>query len=306
MNTSQKTLSASKLKAHLALLAVSIFYSFNYIIAQDVMQGSFVPPLALVCLRVFGAGILFWIFQSIFIKESIARKDIPYFLLCSLFAIVLAQNTFLLGLEKTPTINASLLVSTTPILVALFSVLILKDKLTSNKIIGLVLAAIGTLILLLSKGKFEIGNQYIYGNLLMFLNAITFGLYLVLIKPLLRKYHPLTVIKWVFAFAAPAVLIISYSELINIQWSEFTFYAWIGLFYVIIFATFFTYAFNAYAIKILSPVIAGLYLYLQPFLTTILSVSLGKDELTLYKVLAGLFILSGLYSATRKTFPRNT
>jgi drug/metabolite transporter (DMT)-like permease len=306
LNSSQKTLSASKVKAHLALLAVTIFYSCNFIIAQDIMQGSFVPPIALVGLRVFGAGFLFWIFHSIFIKEPISKKDIPYFLLCSLFAIILAQNTFLLGLEKTPTINASLLVSTTPILVALFSVLILKDKLTLNKIIGLGLAAIGTMILLLSKGRFDISNQYLLGNVLMFLNAATYGMYLVLIKPLLSRYHPLTVIKWVFAFSAPLVLIMSYNELANIRWNEFTPYAWIGLFYVVIFATFFTYAFNAYAIKILSPVIAGLYLYLQPFLTTILSVYLGKDELTVFKIIAGVFILSGLYYATRKTFPRNT
>lgn len=306
MNASQKKWSASKVKAHLALLAVTIFYSCNFIIAQDLMQGSFVPPFALVALRVFGAGFLFWVFHSLFINESISKRDLPYLLLCSFFAIVLAQNTFLLGLERTPTINASLIVSTTPILVALFSVLVLKDKLTRSKIIGLGLAAIGTMILLLSKGRFDTSNQFLWGNVLMFLNAATFGLYLVLIKPLLSKYHPLTVIKWVFAFSSPLVLMMSYNELSAIHWAEFTTYAWIGLFYVIIFATFFTYAFNAYAIKILSPVIAGLYLYLQPFLTTLLSVTLGKDQLTSYKVVAGIFILSGLYYATRKTFPRNT
>ena len=302
----RKTFAIKNIRAHIALFFVTIIYSCNFIIAQDVMQGSFVPPLALVFFRVFGAGLLFWIFHGIFIKESLDKKDIPYFLMCSLIGIVLAQNTFLLGLEKTPTINASLLISTTPVLVAIFSIFILREKLTTNKIIGLVMAAAGTLILLLSKGQFEIGNDYFVGNLLIFLNAITYGLYLVLIKPMLRKYHPLTVIKWVFTFAAPVIFIISYRELVEIEWSVFSRFAWIGLMYVVIFATFFTYLLNAHAIKILSPVIAGLYLYVQPFLTTVLSVAFGKDNLTIYKLLAGFFILTGLYFAIRKSFPRDT
>jgi len=270
------------------------------------MQEDFIPPLALVCFRVFGAGLLFWVFQSVFVRESLDKKDIPYYLLCSLIGIVIAQNTFLMGLEKTPTINASLLISTTPVLVAIFSVFLLKEKLTSNKIIGLLLAATGTLILILSKGKFEVGSDYFTGNLLIFLNAITYGLYLVLIKPMLRKYHPLTVIKWVFTFASPVIFLIAYQELKAIDWSGFTTFAWTGLVYVVIFATFFTYLLNAYAIKILSPVVAGLYLYVQPFLTTILSIAFGKDNLTVYKILAGFFILTGLYFAIRKSFPRNT
>lgn len=270
------------------------------------MQGSFISPQAFVFFRVFGAGIMFWGFHAFFIKEAIARKDIPYFILCAFIGIVLAQNTFMMGLEKTPTINASLLVSTTPILVAIFSIFLLKEKLTNNKLIGLILAATGTFILLFSKGQFELSNDYFIGNLLIFLNAICYGLYLVLIKPLLRKYHPLTVIKWVFTLAAPFILILSCEELTQIQWQAFTPYAWIGLVYVVVFATFFTYSFNAYAIKVLTPVIAGLYLYLQPFLTTVISVAFGKDHITVYKIIAGIFILGGLYYAIRKTFPRNT
>nr|WP_262914141.1 DMT family transporter [Portibacter lacus] len=149
-------------------------------------------------------------------------------------------------------------------------------------------------------------KDYIFGNSLVFLNAIVYGLYLVLIKPMLKKYHPLTVIKWVFTFASPAILLISFPELKEINWQGFSGYAWFGLCYVILFATFCTYALNAYAIKILSPVIAGLYLYLQPFLTTILSISFSKDQLTTTKVIAGIFILTGLFFAIRKTFPRNT
>lgn len=264
------------------------------------MQGSFVPPFALVFFRVFGAGLMFWLLHAIFIKEQIKRKDVPYFILCSIIGIVLSQNIFLLGLEKTPTINASLLISTTPIMVTIFSVIILKEKLTFSKILGLLLAGAGAVILLLAKGKVDLSSDYLLGNLLIFLNAVTYGLYLVLIKPLMSKYHPLTIIKWVFTFSTPFILAISYEDLRTIEWSTFTTYAWIGLVYVVIFATFFTYSLNAYAIKVLSPVIAGLYLYLQPFLTTMLSIGFGKDQITTSKVIAGIFILGGMYFVVRK------
>lgn len=270
------------------------------------MQGDFIPPLALVFFRVFGAGILFWLIHTIFIKERINKKDVPYFLLCSFVGIVLSQNIFLMGLEKTPAINASLLISTTPIIVTIFSVLILKDILTKNKILGLVLAAFGAGTLVLSRGNLDLNDDYFLGNFLIFLNAVTYGLYLVLIKPLLFKYNPLTVIKWVFTFSTPFILLISYNDLTQIKWSAFTGYAWFGLIYVVIFATFCTYLFNAYAIKMLSPVIAGLYLYLQPFFTTIFAISFGKDMLTPIKAVAGILILTGLYFVIKKTYPRNT
>lgn len=190
-------------------------------------------------------------------------------------------------------------------MVTIFSVVILKQKLTKYIYFGLVLAALGSFILISSKSKFQFGENYVFGNILIFLNAVTYGLYLVLLKPMLNKYHSLTVVKWVFTFASPVILIISFPELRKIQWQEFTNYAWIGLFYVIVFATFFTYSLNAYAINILTPVLAGFYLYLQPFLTSTLSILFERDELNLIKIVSGIFILSGLYFAAIKTNPKH-
>ena len=286
---------SSQIKAHLALLFVTLCYSGNFIIAQDVMRLDFIAPKALVFFRVFGAGALFWMIGRLFVNERLQKKDIPYFLLCSLIGIILAQNVFLIGLEKTPTINASLLISTTPIIVAIFSFLILKERFTSWKVFGLILAAFGAFILISNEAQFEFDPDFKEGNLLILFNALVYGLYLVLIKPLLTKYHPLTVIKWVFTFAMPFIMIISWKELVEIEWEAFNSFAWMGLAYVIIFATFFTYSLNAYGIKKLSPVIAGLYLYLQPLLTTFLSVFFEKDNLDVKKGIAGLLILVGLY-----------
>ncbi len=281
--------------AHLALLFVTLCYSGNFIIAQDIMRGDFISPIALVFFRVAGAGVLFWIVHFFLIKESIQRKDLGYLFLCAIVGVVLSMNTFLFGLEKTPTINASLIISTTPIIVTVFSFLILKERINIHKSIGLLLGLSGTIILILSKDRFQLGNNYVVGNLLIFSNAISFGLYLVMLKPMLNKYHSITVVKWVFTLGAPFIFLISFSEVRKIEWSSFSNYAWIGLIYVIVFATFCTYALNAWAIKILTPVIAGLFLYLQPFLTTILSISFGKDVLTFIKIVAGILILTGLY-----------
>ena len=286
---------SAQIKAHLALLFVTLCYSGNFLIAQDVMRLDFIAPKALVFFRVFGAGAMFWMISLLYTRERLQKKDIPYFLLCSLIGIILAQNVFLIGLEKTPTINASLLISTTPIIVAIFSFLILKESFTKWKVFGLILAAFGAFILISNEAQFEFDPDFRMGNLLILLNALVYGLYLVLIKPLLMKYHPLTVIKWVFTFAMPFIMIISWKELVEIEWQAFNSFAWMGLGYVIVFATFFTYSLNAYGIKKLSPVIAGLYLYLQPLLTTFLSVFFEKDSLDLKKGIAGLLILVGLY-----------
>lgn len=290
--------------AHLALLTVALSYSGNYIVAKEVMNGSSIHPLPLMAFRVIGASILFWLIHSIWIKEKIEKKDIWHLMFCSLLGVIGAHSLYLFGLERTSPINSSLLISTTPIMVTIFSVWILKVQIGVRNIIGLILAAIGALILILGKGEVSMDSKFFVGNLLMLCNAVVFGLYLVMIKPMLNKYQALTVIKWVFTFSIPIVLLMSWSHLWNMDYQSVDGMTWLGIGYIVIFATFITYSCNAFGVKIVGPVIAGFYLYLQPFITSFLSLFFEKEEITMLKIGAGIFILLGLYLNAKQSIKK--
>ena len=186
------------LQAHIALFLVAVIYGGNYIVAKEVMDPGYIQPLAFIALRVGFGFILFWLFASTFIKESIDWKDFPRILTCAVFGVATNQLFFFSGLKLTTPINASLIMTTTPILVLIASALIIGEQITGKKIIGIILGASGAILLIAYGKDISFEQAHLLGDLFILINAISYGVYLVIVKTLMRKYHPITIMKWLF------------------------------------------------------------------------------------------------------------
>jgi drug/metabolite transporter (DMT)-like permease len=284
----------NRITAHLALFIVALIYGANYSIAKEVLDNDYISPMGLVLFRISTSLILFFVVHLLFIKENIERKDILRLLACGILGVFLNQSFFLTGLKFTTPINASVLMVTTPIFVLVISILLKEEKVTWLKISGVVLGASGTLLLILSKGSLDFSGT-LKGDVLVLINAFAYSLYLVIVKPLMIKYNPITVIKWIFLFGLIPVFPLGFEGASRVDWSSFSTAVWIAFLYVLILTTFFTYLLNAMALKVVKPSTVGIYIYLQPVLATIVALSLGKDELTGIKILSGMIIILGVY-----------
>jgi drug/metabolite transporter (DMT)-like permease len=180
-------------KAHLALLGANIIYGANYIIAKGIMPNK-IGPSAFIFLRILGAGILFWILKS-FIKEKVEKKDFLRLIFCGVFGIAINQLLFFHGLNLTSPIDASIIMTSLPVLVMIYSFFMLNEKITRNKLAGIAIGAIGAIILIVYSNKSG-GTSSLLGNLFIFINAASYGLYLVLVKPLMKKYNTITIISF--------------------------------------------------------------------------------------------------------------
>jgi drug/metabolite transporter (DMT)-like permease len=290
----------SNLKPHLAILGANLIYGINYTVAKDIMP-NFVTPFGLVFCRVLGALILFWCIH-LFTYEKVEKKDLLLLAACGFFGVFANQMMFLYGLDITTPINASIIMVSNPILVLIASAIILKSKITALKIGGIILGIIGALILLLFKDSFSFGSENFLGNLFIFLNALSYGIYLVITVPLMRKYKALTVITWVFTFGIIFVFPFGVKEFINIEWQLFTPLIWFEFSFIIIATTFFAYLLNIYGLKKLSPTIVSTYIYLQPLFAALIAIWAGKDGLDWVKIIAALLIFSGVFLVSiRKT-----
>lgn len=284
-------------KPHLALFTANLIYGANYSIAKDLMP-SFVQPFGLVLSRVIGAVVLFWIIYS-FSFEKVEKKDIFRLLLCGLFGVAANQLMFLYGLNNTTPINAGIIMVSNPIMVLIASAIILKNKITFTKVTGIAFGIIGALLLLLFKGDFTFGSENLKGDIFIFLNAMSYGIYLVIAVPLMRKYKPITVMSWVFAFGLIMVFPFGFSEFKQIEWSTFSPTIWWEFLFVVIATTFLAYLFNIYGLKRLSPSVVSTYIYLQPLLATLIAIWVGKDSIDMIKVSAALFIFTGVYLVSK-------
>ena len=286
--------------ALIALFMVQLLYGLNYTFAKVVINDSFVKPFSLVLLRVGGATILFWIFGLFFKQERIELKDYVAFFFGALFGVAINMLLFLKGLELTSPIHASVIVTITPIIILVLSSFFLSEKITKLKVLGVFLGFLGGILLTVLGKSTRIGDNVPLGNTLIFINAISYSIYIIIIKKLTAKYHPFTFIKWLFLFGFFLVLPFGYQETLEIDWQSFTPYAWFSVLFVVIGATFGTYILNPLALRSLKASTVGVFIYLQPVIAGIFAIMMGVDAVSPVKIAAMLLIFSGVYLVTKK------
>ena len=158
--------------AILALFIVALIYGLNYSIAKDVMP-NYVKPFGFIFLRVTGATLIFWTL-GLFVKEkSIEKEDFKKIAFAAFFGVGINFLSFFKGLSLTTPINASVIAVITPIMVLIFSSILLKEKLTYRKIVGVFVGLFGAIILILYGNSSNLdGKDVILGNFLVFLNFV--------------------------------------------------------------------------------------------------------------------------------------
>jgi drug/metabolite transporter (DMT)-like permease len=283
-------------KAHLALFIVSALYGANYLIAKGVMP-AWIVPSAFVTLRVTGALVLFGL-PALLLREKIKRKDYLRLAFCGLFGVAVNQMFFFEGLSRTSAMNSAILMTLNPILVLLLAVPILKEKLNVKSVSGIVLGAAGAIGVITMSNMYSPGYTSLKGDVFILINALSYALYLVLVKPLMQRYKPITVAAWVFCFGALYVLPYGGQSVLNTNFSVIPQNIWMSVLYVVLGTTFLAYLLNIYALVRVSPSVVSAYIYLQPvfaLVSVILFSNQGTKAAEWYHLVFGILIFAGVY-----------
>jgi drug/metabolite transporter (DMT)-like permease len=284
----------SRLRTHLLLLTVNLIYGANYSIAKIALP-EHIKPFGFIVVRVVMAALLYWLCHAIFIKEKVAKRDLGLMAVCGLFGVAINQLLFFKGLSITTEINAALIMITAPILVLIISNLLLKEKITYTKLLGILFGAAGVAMLFLWDKKEGFSSGGILGDLYVLINAASYAIYLVIVKPLMSKYHPITVVKWVFLFGMLVVVPVGFKQTTEVNWGHLPGNVWLAVIYVVIGVTFFAYLLNATALKDAKPSLVSIYIYTQPLFATVIAVAVDNDNLTMQKCLSAALIFGGVY-----------
>lgn len=286
--------------ALLAALGATTIYGLNHTIAKEVMP-TYIQGFGFVQVRLLGAAILFWLVSLFIPQQKIDRTDVPKMLLCALLGMVVNMLCFFKGIELSTPINSAVLITITPILVFVFSAILIKERLLLPRVVGVVLGFIGALVLIVFGNEFRQDAPNIpLGNALFIINASSFGLYLVLVKSLSAKYTTVHLLKWLFLFGFIMALPISYPEFSQVNWTDLPYEAVWRFAFVVIGTTFVTYLLNVYALKQLKASTVGVFTYLQPLIGIAYAIMVGADGLTAYKLGTGSVVLLGVYLVTRQ------
>ncbi|MDG4715024.1 DMT family transporter [Winogradskyella marincola] len=290
----------SRAFALFAVFMVQLLYGLNYTIAKNVMNANHIKPFGFVLIRVAGATLLFWLLSLFLPKEKIEKKDFLKFIVAAVFGVVVNMLFFFKGLEFTSPIHASAIMTITPVIILILSAYFLKEKVTAMKITGIVLALCGALVLTIYGKSAREGDNVPLGNLLIFLNAISYSIYIILIKKLTAKYHPFTFIKWLFLFGLIILIPFGYNDVSIVEWQNFTPGVWYSVIFVVIGATFGTYLLNPLALQKLRASTVGTFVYLQPVIAGLFALAVGADFIDAIKIGAMLLIFAGVYVVSMK------
>jgi len=289
-----------RILALLAATLASTIYALNHTLAKGLMP-TVIDAYGFILLRVLGAGVIFWVISFFYHSEKIDKKDWFRIIACAFFGMVLNMLMFFKGLSLSTPINSSVVITLVPVLLLILSAVFLRERITWLKSVGIGLGLLGALILILFGAKTQLNAPNIpLGNLLFIVNAASYSVYLIMVKPLVQKYSSITLMKFFFLFAILMNFPIGISEFSEVAWTQLSFDSIWKMVFVVVATTVLTYLFNIYALKQLSPSTIGAFIYLQPLLATLFAILLGSDTLTPVRVGGSMLIFLGVFLSTRR------
>ena len=286
--------------AILAALGGTTIYALNHTIAKDVMP-TYVQGFGFIMIRLIGGTVLFWIVSLFVPKQPISRADLKTFFLCAFLGMGVNMLAFFKGLEYSTPINSTVIITTTPILVFIFSTFILKEKLIPLRIAGVLLGFMGALVLIIfNQHAPENAPNISLGNFLFVVNASAYGLYMIFVKPLSEKYHTVHLLKWLFLIGLFMTTPLTFNEFREVDWQTIPSPIWWRIAFVVLGTTFFTYLLMMYALQFLRASTLSVFTYVQPILGILFALAVGADTMNPTKWIAAAFVLLGVYLVTKR------
>lgn len=289
--------------AILAATAATTIYGLNHTIAKGVMP-HYVQAFGFIFLRVAGATILFWLIAPLGPRQTIEKRDWGRLVVCSFFGMVVNMLSFFKGLELSTPVNSAILVTVTPIIVAVLSYFLIRERLTRARLLGIAMGFAGALALIVMNEPRGMNAPNIpLGNALFVLNATCYGTYLILAKKLTEKYHPFVLMRWLFTLAFFMNLPLTLPEALEVQWGAIPAEGLWAILFVVLGTTFMTYLFNVFALTQLKASTLSVFIYAQPIIGIAYALLSGRDTLSLLDLAAAALVFAGVYLASRRPRP---
>lgn len=277
-------------------------------------------PLTLIVLRFTIAVLLMLGIGLVFRKNEVVglqridRKDLPLFLLGGLFQpfLYFIFETYTYQCFASPTIAEALL-STQPVMAPLFALVLLRERVTRNNIIGIVLSTVGMLMLLLvGSNDFALGNPW--GVLLAVLTVSMSVSYSVVLRKIPSRYSPLSIVFYVQSFALLLFYVVWGGEAWlnggvewcsgDVEWcsgGEALWRSGAAVLYLAVLASVAAFVLFCYTVREIGVTRANVFNNVRPVFTALLMWMLFDEVLPAWKLVGIVVIIVGLFVSQRSS-----
>lgn len=224
-------------------------------------------------------------------------RDVPRLLVLGAVGLGLNQLFFVIGIKLTSVTHAALIIPLTPMITLALSSAMAHERFTTGKVVGMLIAFSGVVVLQLSKGAGE--GATVLGDFCILLGIIAFAIYIVFGKGFSRQFD--SVLMNTFALIGSVIVTAPVAgwQAFNFDFSKVPMSAWAGLFYMTAFSSILGYLIYYYVLTHMAPSRISTFSYVQPILTSGIATMLVGEPITLPLVVSGLLVLAGVYFAER-------
>lgn len=281
------------IRAHIALIFCNLVWACDYPF-YNLLLGKYLSPLAMVTASLIVAAVLSWIPTIWEGRERIEHGDWGLILLAALLMGVVRKVMMMFGLSRTSPIDGSIIATIVPLIVLVTSVIARIDRLTTLKVIGLVIGCAGAVAVVITSNNPSHEKSEIWGNLMMITSGCVTAIYMVFFKPVVSKYRVTTVLRAIYTISAAVMLPIGIDAVIESDFGSMDLKLWAATIFVLIVPTYLPNLLLNYSLRHLKPTMSSTYTYIQPVIAVALSVAMGLDHLHTDTVLFALLLFVGV------------
>lgn len=279
--------------AHVALIFCNIIWACDYPFYSLVL-GKYISSMAMVSASLIVAALLSLVPLLWESPERVAPNDRFMLLGAALLMGVGRKLCMMFGLAETSAIDGSIISTTTPLLVLMFSVFIGVERFTRWRTLGLLLGMAGTIAVIVSSNSDAHQHSSTWGNILIFSSACVSAMYMVWFKKFVSKYRVTTVLRWIYCSSAVVILPFGVDDIVATDLSSVSALVLFASLFVLIVPTYLPNLLLNYSLRIVAPTVSSIYSYLQPVVAVGLAVAMGLDRLHADTVLFALVIFLGV------------
>ncbi len=284
-------------RAHVALLVVQVVFGVWPVMAQLAFEH--IEPLALAAIRTAGAALLLVAIHRLLVRNPVPAKAWRAMLVFSLLGVVLNQTLFVLGLERTSAVNATLLITTIPVFTYALAVATGRENLGPRRAAGIALALAGALYLV-GLSRYQASWHTALGDVMVLTNALFFSAFLVWGRQAMQRYDPLSVTTWMFVIGAVLLLPVGLAVGAPAQLAAAPGRTWWIVAFIVLGPSVLTYVLNATALLAVPSSNVAVYIYLQPVVAAITEAIVLGHRVDLAVAPAAALIFVGVWLVARR------
>lgn len=257
------------------------------------------PPLTLAAVRFTVAtlilGLLTLLPQN---RVKLEKKDIFTVVVCGLTGIMLYAVLQNIAMQWTSASSATLIIASYPIITLLMESLIYKVKLSAIKVVAVLIAIAGVVILSYVKAESRLEGE-LFGILLLVLAGVFWAVYNFMMKRVVNHYPPITLLFYITLFGTIFLLPLALLE--RGQWQQPTLLSFGNMMFLGVFCSVVAYLLYNRGLKTMAPSSITSMLNLMPIIGVFFSWLLLGEAVSLRKFIGGAIVILGVMLSVRKS-----